>query len=169
MLVKHIMNTNVKTATRTTKIRDVAVLMCFNKISGVPVVEAGNRIIGLLSEKDILLAMYPKIDEFMLADQCLSLEELEHGYRDVLNLTVEELMTHKVYTVAPEEPILRAASVMFLHDIRRIPVAVDHQLVGIISIGDVHKAIFKENFDEQFHSSTQTVERRPESEYSARL
>lgn len=168
MLVKHIMNTNVKTAARTTTIQDVAVLMCFNKISGVPVVEAGNRIIGLLSEKDILLAMYPKIDDYMLAEQCLSLEDLERGYRDVLGLPVEELMTRKVYTVAPEESILRAASVMFLHNIRRIPVAIDRQLVGIISIGDVHKAVFEENFDEEFLSAHPT-ERRPESEHSARL
>lgn len=150
MLIKDIMNTHVKTARRDTKVRDVAVLMCFNKISGVPIVEGDDRIVGLLSEKDILRAMYPQMDEVMLGDRYPSLEELEHSYRDVLNLTVADLMTANVYTVSPNEPILRAASVMFLHRIRRIPVAINQRLVGIISIGDVHKAIFKENFDEQF-------------------
>lgn len=149
MRVKDIMNTQVKTATADTKIRDVAVLMCFNKISGVPVLE-GNRIVGMLSEKDILLGMYPKMDDFMASDHHLTLEELEFEYRDVLDLCVRDLMTMRVHTVSPDEPILRAASAMFLHNIRRIPVAIDGRLVGIVSIGDVHKAIFKEMFDRQF-------------------
>ncbi len=150
MLVQDIMNTQVKTAQRRTKVSDVAVLMCFNKISGVPVIEDDGRIVGVISEKDILYAMYPAMDEILLGERYPSLEELELGYRDVLNLTVGDLMTVNVHTVAPNEPILRAASAMFLHHIRRIPVAANGRLVGIVSIGDVHKAIFKENFDEQF-------------------
>jgi len=44
MLVKDIMNTNVKVAKLTTPIREIAVIMCFNKISGVPVVNENNEI-----------------------------------------------------------------------------------------------------------------------------
>lgn len=161
MLVKDVMNTNVKVASRDTRIRDVAIVMCFNKISGVPVVDEDNKIVGVISEKDILRAMYPKMDDFMQSEQYRGLEELEHDYRDVLDLTVADLMTEKVFTVAAEEPILRAASVMFLHAIRRIPVAVDGKLVGIISLGDVHKAVFKKTFDEQFRPITKASRREP--------
>lgn len=152
MLVKDVMTQAIKTARPETRIKDVAVLMCFNKIAGVPVVEADRRIVGIISEKDILIAMYPKMDDVMLGDAYPSLEELEYGYRDVLELTVGDLMAKRVVTVGPDEPLLRAAAVMFLQQIRRIPVAVDGRLVGIISLGDVHEAIFKETLDQQFAS-----------------
>ncbi len=150
MLVKDVMTTNVRTARRDTRIRDVAILMCFHRISGLPVVDDENAIIGVISEKDVLRAMYPKVDEALRLAQTPHFEELESEYRDVLNLHVDALMSQRVFTVTPNDPILRAVSVMFAHKIRRIPVADHGRLVGILSIGDVHKAIFKETFDREF-------------------
>lgn len=151
MLVKDVMTTAVKTARRDTRIRDVAILMCFHRISGLPVVDADESIIGVISEKDILRAMYPKIDDALRSAQAPHFEELEAEYRDVLNLNVETLMSPRVFTVGPNDPILRAVSVMFAHKIRRIPVAAQGKLAGILSIGDVHKAIFKETFDREIN------------------
>lgn len=151
MRVKDIMNTNVRVAAPDTLVRDVALLMCFNKISGVPVVDASRRLVGIISEKDILFGMYPKMDEVMQAEQYKSLEALESDYSDVLDLRVADLMTRKVVTVELRAPILRAASIMFLHKIRRVPVVDDDaRLAGIVSMGDVHKAVFKEAFDRRF-------------------
>jgi CBS domain-containing protein len=42
-------------------------------------------------------------------------------------------------------PLLKAASVMVRHKFRRIPVDKDGILLGMISIGDIHKAIFQSN------------------------
>ncbi len=150
MLVKDVMTTNVRTARGDTRIRDVAILMCFHRISGLPVVNDEGAIVGVISEKDVLRAMYPKVDEALRLAQTPHFEELEAEYRDVLNLHVDSLMSKRVFTVAPTDPILRAVSVMFAHKIRRIPVADHGRLVGILSIGDVHKAIFKETFDREF-------------------
>jgi len=144
MLVKDIMNTHVKTASPDSTISEVAIQMCFNKISGMPVVNGNNEIVGVISEKDILQGMYPGVHEFM-QEARINFEALESEYRDVMNLQVRDLMSTNVYTVEPDLPILKAVSIMFLRKIRRIPVAVDDALVGIISIGDVHKAIFTNN------------------------
>ena len=51
MIVQDIMNTSVKSATTDTFIREIAATMCFNKISGVPVVDNNGQLIGVLSEK----------------------------------------------------------------------------------------------------------------------
>jgi len=154
MLVKDVMTANVRTARRDTRIRDVAILMCFHRISGLPVIEEDRTIVGVISEKDVLRAMYPKVDEAMRLAQTPLFEELESEYRDVLNLHVDALMSKRVFTVAPNDPILRAVSVMFAHKIRRIPVADHGRLIGILSIGDVHKAIFKDTFDREFGDQT---------------
>ena len=145
MLVKEIMNTNVRITRPDSSINDVAIVMCFNKISGLPVLDDDDKIVGIISEKDILNGIYPNVSEFMEMGR-VDFESLEQEYRDLINLQVRDLMTPNVLTVTPEDPVLRAVSVMGINKIRRIPVAEDGILRGIISMGDVHKAIFQKHF-----------------------
>jgi len=146
MIVKDIMNTTVKTAEADTLIKDIASIMCLNKISGVPVVDSNNKLIGVLSEKDILVAMFPDVRQVMHEGAKPDFESIEFDYKGLLNKKVGDLMTQTVASVTPDMPLLKAASMMCVKQIRRIPVTDDsNSLVGIISIGDVHKAIFQEN------------------------
>ena len=145
MLVQDIMTTTVKTANPTDPVREIATVMCFNKISGMPVVDDEGNLVGMISEKDILHAMFPKLQDFIAHPSTPDFEALEREYRDVVNLRVADLMTSLVYTAEPDMPVLKAASIMFRNRIRRIPVSKDRRLLGIISIGDVHKAMFRKN------------------------
>jgi CBS domain-containing protein len=144
MLVKDIMTTAVKTTVPHATIGETAATMCFNKISGLPVLDPEGRVVGIISEKDVLRGMYPSMQEFM-GDHRVDMERLESEYRDVLHMTVEQLMSTNVVTVPPDVPVLKAVSVMSARRIRRIPVAANGKLVGIISMGDVHKAIFQKS------------------------
>jgi CBS domain-containing protein len=67
------------------------------------------------------------------------------NYKDVLNLPVGDLMTRNPIAVNPDMHILRAATIMVRNRFRRIPVAENGALVGMLSLGDVHKAIFHAN------------------------
>lgn len=146
MLVRDIMTREVKTAHPDTLVQEVAVVMCFHKISGMPVVSEDGRLVGVISEKDILHAMFPKLEDYMnQGASTLDFETMEREYKDIVHLRVEALMSTGVFSVEPDLPLLKAASAMFRHRIRRIPVAENGRLVGIISVGDVHKAIFQEN------------------------
>jgi CBS domain-containing protein len=145
MIVRDIMSTAVKVARPDDLIRDVATVMCFNKISGMPVVDSSDQIVGVISEKDILHGMFPTLDDMMENPTVVDYEALEHDYRDVVNMKVSDLMSPRVFTVEPDLPVLKAASIMFRNRIRRIPVSQGSKLVGIISVGDVHKAIFQQN------------------------
>jgi len=140
------MNTTVKTAEAGTLIKDIASIMCLNKISGVPVIDSDNKLIGVLSEKDILLAMFPDVQQIMEEGAKPDFESIEFDYKRLLDKKVGDLMTQTVASVTPEMPLLKAASMMCAKKIRRIPVTDNNNsLVGIVSIGDVHKAIFQEN------------------------
>ena len=146
MIVKDIMNTSVKTATADTLIKDIASVMCFNKISGVPVVDNDNKLVGVLSEKDILRGMFPDVEQIMQEGGKPDFEAIEADYKGVLDKKAGDMMTQTVASVTPDMPLLKAASMMCVKQIRRIPVTdANDKLVGIISIGDVHKAIFQEN------------------------
>lgn len=61
-----------------------------------------------------------------------------------MGLKVADLMSHNTITVPPGMDILKATSVMVRHRFRRIPVAEGETLVGMLSLGDVHKALFKQ-------------------------
>jgi len=145
MIVKEIMNTRLKTAKADDMIKDVSTLMCLNKISGVPVVGDDDELIGVLSEKDILHRMFPEAHELFLNEERPNYEKMEQDFKGTLTLKVGDLMTKVVSSVSPDMPVMKAASMMWLKKIRRIPVVEDGKLVGIVSIGDVHRALFQEH------------------------
>jgi predicted transcriptional regulator len=66
-------------------------------------------------------------------------------YKEVLEKNVSELMAKNPISVNPDMHLLRAATVMVKHNFRRIPIAEGGKLVGMLSLGDVHKAIFHAN------------------------
>ncbi len=131
-----------QTANADTSIRDIANTMCFNKISGLPIVDEDNKIIGIVSEKDLLKRMFPDMATIATEGRP-NFEEMEKGYADTLQLVASDIMTTTVSSVTPDMPIMKAASLMCINKIRRIPVTENDAVVGIISIGDVHKAIFQ--------------------------
>jgi CBS domain-containing protein len=143
MQVKEIMSRSVRTVTPDTKVLEVASIMCLYRFAGLPVVEGEDRLVGLIAEKDVLHSLFPKLESLMeegIANVDLDREMAR--YKDVLALHVSELMTRNPITVPPDMHILRAATVMVRHRFRRIPVAENGRLVGMLSLGDVHKAIF---------------------------
>ena len=142
MKVSEIMTTGVKTAKADTPVKEIANTMCFNKISGLPIVDDNDKIIGIVSEKDLLTKMFP--DMATIANEGRpNFEDMEKDYSDTLELVASDIMTKVVSSVTPDMPIMKAASMMCVNKIRRIPVAENDKIVGIISIGDVHKAIFQ--------------------------
>lgn len=146
MIVKDIMNTAVKTAKSDTLIKDIASVMCLNKISGLPVVAEDNSLEGILSEKDILRVMFPDVKQIMEEGNKVNYDSITADYTNVLEKKAGDLMTQAVASVTPDMPLLKAASMMCVKNIRRIPVTdKSNKLVGIVSIGDVHKAIFQES------------------------
>lgn len=122
--------------------------MCLNKISGVPVVDDSHSLTGVLAEKGILREMFPDVKQLITKQMGSkpNFEAIEADYTGILDKKAGDLMTQTVASVTPDMPLLKAASTMCVKNICRIPVTDDNnKLVGIISIGDVYKAIFQEN------------------------
>ena len=153
MQVKDIMSCGVKSIAPDTKLVEVASLMCLYRYSGLPVVEDG-KLVGLIAEKDVLHRLFPSLEDLVEAGGMagVDLDKMMSQYKEVLTLKAEDLMTRNVITVSPDMHVLRAATVMVRHKFRRIPVADGDMLMGMLSLGDVHKAIFHANI-----SSTLTI------------
>jgi CBS domain-containing protein len=144
MLVSEIMTRIPKTVTPDTKLLEVVSLMCLFRYSGLPVVE-GDKLVGVIAEKDVLHRMFPTLEEVMDGISSPDYDKMMLQYKDVVNLKVSDLMSQSVITVSPDMHILRAATIMVRHKFRRIPVADGGELIGMLSLGDIHKAIFQTN------------------------
>ncbi len=142
MLVKDIMSRDVRAVAPDTPMREVVSAMTLYRVSGLPVLQE-DRLVGFIAEKDVLHYLFPSLEEAMTQGGTLDFEEMEGNYSQVVNLKVEDLMTTGVIGVNEEMPILKATSLMVRHRFRRIPVIDGDRLVGMMSLGDVHKAIFK--------------------------
>jgi CBS domain-containing protein len=84
------------------------------------VVKSGPAVTGLISDREIV--------------QALS----QYGER-ALRMSVLEIATHPTITVAADDTLKRAMSLMTHHRVRHLPVIANRELVGIVSIGDVVK------------------------------
>lgn len=115
--------------------------MCLYRYSGLPVVDDG-KLTGFIAEKDVLHCLFPSIDEFMDGAATLKNDDIHGRYKEHMNLKVSDIMIRNVITVSPEQHAMRAAAVMVRNRFRRIPVAEGDELLGMVSLGDIHKAIF---------------------------
>ncbi len=148
MLVKDIMSSSVQAVAPDTKLIEVASMMCLYRYSGLPVVEDG-KLVGIVAEKDMLHRLFPSLEELMEGMASIDMDKMMGQYKDILSLDVADIMTRNPVTVSSDMHVLRATTIMVRHKFRRIPVADDGELCGMLSLGDVHKAIFHANISNQ--------------------
>jgi CBS domain-containing protein len=154
MKVREVMSTSVRSVKADTKVMEVASLMCLYRFHSLPVVDDNDRLVGVIAEKDLLHSLFPTIEK-LIAEGMHSVDlDREMGrYKEVLEHNVQDLMSKNPISVDPEMHLLRAATVMVKHNFRRIPIAEHGRLVGMLSLGDVHKAIFHANLTGTLKSS----------------
>lgn len=148
MQIKDIMSPKVVAAKPDDDVKKVASLICLKKISGIPVVNDEDKLLGMISEKDILRAIYPTYQEFFEnPEEFKVFADLRKRYGEATNLKVKEIYNKRVITVEPDTPLLKALSLMLTKRVRRLPVVNgEGKLTGIVSQGDIHQALFNEQF-----------------------
>lgn len=149
MKVEDIMTTNVRTVSSDKKLGEVVSMMCIYRYSGIPVVDDG-KLVGTVSESDVLGKMFPRLEDLMDRMSGVDYDALMDKYSDVVSVFVKDVMTPVVITVRPDMHILQAASVMVSRKFRRIPVAIGDELLGMVSMGDIHKAIYQSTLATRF-------------------
>ena len=141
--VRDVMTGNVVAVGKDADLHEAVHLLSEHKISGMPVVDDAKRVIGVISEADLL--------------QLIGMKK-NHTFRDILrNILgeagrakvtagdcVEDVMSSPALTIGPDEDVRKAALLLDERRIKRLPVVDgDGRLVGIISRGDIVRAIGK--------------------------
>src|SRR6266542_949877 len=115
--VKDAMTSSPATATPSQSLAEAARLMKEQDVGSVPVVD-GSRLVGVLTDRDIVVRAVA-----------------EGG--DPRTVQVGEIASHDVVTVRPDDDLDEALRLMAQHQIRRLAVVEDGQLVGVVAQADV--------------------------------
>ncbi len=146
MKVKDLMSKKVFTVKKDTTVEEIAHILTENNISGVPVVDDQDKVIGIVTQKDLLYKeiepRFPAVVEIL--GGLIFLKGVKHYQEELKKLVAikaEDLMTKKVVTVSEDDDIEKVAELMVERDINRIPVLKDGKLSGIIGRADVVRYI----------------------------
>nr|WP_272509673.1 CBS domain-containing protein [Paenibacillus chitinolyticus] len=110
------MSTDCVTVTLQDNVYEIALKMKQHDIGFIPVVE-GNTLIGVVTDRDLVVRGYAE----------------KHSGSTAVKQVISEHLT----TISPETDVQEAAKVMAQHQVRRLPVVEDGNLVGVIAIGDL--------------------------------
>lgn len=143
MNVKDVMTSDVVTVRPETSLKDVAAILTERRISGVPVVNASGKVVGVVSEGDILFKERGPSERTGLlawfADPYDVAEQLKLAAR-----TAGEAMTAPAKTIAPWRPVSSAAAEMLDEGVNRLPVVDDEgRLMGIVTRADLVRAFVR--------------------------
>jgi CBS domain-containing protein len=144
MKVKEIMIQKVIKIKKGMTLKETASILCRNKISGAPVIDENDKLIGIISEKDLFKVLYPSYREFFTHPEAWTdPEKIEERVKDVSTMKVEKLMTQGVTTVSPETPVVQIGAIMLAEGIHRVPVIDQGKIVGIVDREDIFHRILK--------------------------
>jgi CBS domain-containing protein len=126
-----------------TPVAEAIGLMLDNRVSGLPVIDQAEQLVGILTEGDLLRRgetgterHRPRWVEILMGPGRLASEYVRtHGRK------VEEIMTRELVRVAPETPLDEIVGLMERHRIKRVPVLEGEKLVGIVSRADFLRAL----------------------------
>jgi CBS domain-containing protein len=117
ILVRHAMTESPHTIAPDMNAADAAAIMKAEDVGVLPVVE-DTKLIGLVTDRDLVVRV--------LAER-----------RNPMDVKIGEVATRSAVTVTPDMRLAEARDLMEKNKIRRLPVMKGHELVGIISLGDV--------------------------------
>jgi CBS domain-containing protein len=152
MLVSDAMTKEVITCSADTPLRDAVALFRKHHIGGLPVME-GRELVGMITESDLisLLESERRSDDLWLPSpfevieipirEYINWEKTKHALRNIGDMAVKKIMTHRVITATGEMDVEAAASLMLKEGITRLPVLRGKTIVGIITRADIINAI----------------------------
>lgn len=127
MRVRDLMSTTVETVRGDETVADAIMTMSDAHVSSLPVVDGHGRLVGVISNTDVLMA---------------EAESGAGGLQTLLDTTtVRAIMTPQPLAVSPETTAAEAAQQMLYADVHRLYVVADDRVVGVISTMDLVRAV----------------------------
>jgi CBS domain-containing protein len=152
MIVKDVMSRDVITITRDETLVDLIAKLRKHNYHTLPVIDEEKNLLGIVNSEDIMkvfLPHNPVLEKLLKSTHLYNAEEediLKMDLPEELGTTVKvsDIMDVNVVTIEDSETIADVRKQMKLHNVQRIPVTRNKELVGFITLFDIIIALFKE-------------------------
>jgi CBS domain-containing protein len=133
--VKDVMTTHVVAVREAAPFKEMAARLREHRISAFPVLDQDNKVVGVVSEADLLTK---EVLDYTGPHRGSGVLLHHREQAKAAGTTAADLMTKPAVTVGPTEFLSRAARLMYTHKVKRLPVVDDDgRLIGIVSRADV--------------------------------
>jgi len=149
MKVSDVMVYDISAVFEDDSIERVVDIMSKQYLSGVPVVDEEMRVVGFITENDIMKASIPSY--FALLQSASFLPDTNQFVRNISQIKddkISKYMSKPPIVIMEDEPLIHAADLMIRHNIKTIPVVdKENRLIGVITKIDILKAALKEGLE----------------------
>jgi len=133
MKVKDVMSKTLVVIPAQATYEQAARLLHEHNLTGAPVVE-GERIVGILSDKDLYRVLFPWYQSFSEdPEEYLDFEAREQKIAEVRHKPIALFMTRDVITTHPDALVMRVGAIMLARRIHRLPVIKNNKLIGMVT------------------------------------
>jgi CBS domain-containing protein len=152
MEIKEIMTKNVLTLNPDDTLAEAVKFFSKNKIGGAPVVDNDNKLMGIVTESDIIKVLKTKTTRLEMVfpsshslgltfQESIVYKEIQDAFEDIGQMTIGEIMTKKVISSTPNQPLEEIAPSLLKDHVKRIPIVDEGQVVGIVTRRDIIKGL----------------------------
>jgi CBS domain-containing protein len=145
MKVRDVMTVNVAAVGQEATLKQVAQVMADRGISGVPVINVDARVLGVVSEGDIIVKAASHSERAGILGRLFAPRGVDE--RRLAATTAGEAMTAPAVTVEADESVAEAARLMVEQAVNRLPVVIDDKLVGIVSRADIVRTFTRSDIE----------------------
>ena len=145
MKVKDILaakGSRVITIEKNTLVLDAMAIFSANRVGSLLVVDKDEKILGIIAARDVLMAVINHLEQ-------------------IKTITVEKIMTTNLIVGTEDDTINYIEAIMTENRIRHVPIVEGNQLKGLVSIGDVVKALMKETHVENRYLKDYIADKYP--------
>lgn len=171
MRVSEVMTQEVVSIRPTASVTDAIALLSQHGISGLPVINDGGTLVGIITEGDFLRRAElgtekrrPRWFEFIAGPNFVAANYIHSHTR-----RVSDIMTQNVITVEEDTPLNEVVRIMETHGVKRLPVMRGKIVVGIISRANLIRALAAVSAEHPLASSDAEIRRRILAEIKDRL
>ncbi|RIV26147.1 CBS domain-containing protein [Alicyclobacillaceae bacterium I2511] len=166
MKVREVMIQEVYLANQTDSVRHILEKFAAYRISGMPVVDSGQKIVGYISDGDLMHYLgrsansnlsffsfalaYPIHFEdftalnFAETEKAEAIDEFKRNVSELCHKNVMEVAVRRVITVGEEDDLVEVSEILAKRKIKKVPVLdMNHRVIGIVSRGDIVRAVVR--------------------------
>lgn len=144
--LNEVMTTEVKSITEQTSLKGIIKAMASRAVSGLPVVDDSEYVVGIVSEKDIFLRLGGEKNLSFWDILLGCLEKNSCLLCSIINITAGEIMSSPAVTLQENDSTLEAARIFEQQKFNRLPIVNDNNhLVGIVTRSDLLRAHLLQN------------------------